>query len=276
MCGMDLMEKLDQCDMVLVGLGEEFDGKARLRQIPEYVKGCGILEKEGLKWLIPFWNELCSEKLGESLLEQSLARLTTLLENKNYFVVSVSTNSRIAHHPWKNGRLVMPCGTVLRKQCGDGCRDVLSEVTETEREELRERLIRMGERDSFQDISGRYEAGSGGGQGEKLLGICPKCGMPLVLNNVYAKAYNEDGYLERWRLYTKWLQGTLNHRLLVLELGVGMDFPSVVRWPFEKVTFFNQKAFLCRVNEKLYQLTEELAEKGCGISQNAIDWLSRL
>ena len=68
----------------------------------------------------------------------------------------------------------------------------------------------------------------------------------------------------------------MNHKLLVLELGVGMQFPSVIRWPFEKVVFFNQKAFLCRVNEKLYQLTEELAGKGCGISMNAIDWLKQL
>ena len=68
----------------------------------------------------------------------------------------------------------------------------------------------------------------------------------------------------------------MNKKLLVLELGVGMRFPSVIRWPFEKVVFFNQKAFLCRVNEKLYHLTEELAEKGCGISVNAIDWLNQL
>ena len=86
----------------------------------------------------------------------------------------------------------------------------------------------------------------------------------------------EAGYLEQWRLYTKWLQGTLNHKLFVLELGVGMRFPSVIRWPFEKVAFFNQKAYLCRVHEKLYQLTKELAEKGCGISKNAIDWLGEL
>lgn len=272
---MDLTEKLNQCDMVLVGLGEEFDERGRLRQVPEYIKGCEILEKEGLRWLIPFWNEICSERLGESPLEQALGRLTSLLENKNYFVVSVSVNSRIAHNPWKSGRLVMPCGTVLRKQCSDGCRGVLSEVTQTEREELRERLIRMGGEDSLRDTSGQYVAKSGR-KGENLLGVCPKCGAPFVFNNVYTETYNEDGYMEQWRLYTKWLQGTLNRRLLVLELGVGMDFPSVIRWPFEKVAFFNQKAFLCRVNEKLYQLTEELAEKGCGISQNAIDWLSRL
>ena len=77
-------------------------------------------------------------------------------------------------------------------------------------------------------------------------------------------------------MYTKWLQGTLNHRLIVLELGVSMRFPSVIRWPFEKVAYFNNKATFIRVNENLYQLTEELAGKGVGIPQNAIEWLKIL
>ena len=98
----------------------------------------------------------------------------------------------------------------------------------------------------------------------------------MVLNNIFAEGYNENGYLEQWKVYTKWLQGTVNHRLLVLELGVGMRFPTVVRWPFEKVAFFNNKAAFVRVNEKLYQLSEELAIKGCGIAQNAIAWLEIL
>ena len=74
----------------------------------------------------------------------------------------------------------------------------------------------------------------------------------------------------------KWLQGTLNRKLFILELGVGMRFPTVIRWPFEKAAFYNKRACFCRVNEKLYHLTEELAEKGWGISQNAIDWLLKL
>lgn len=98
----------------------------------------------------------------------------------------------------------------------------------------------------------------------------------MILNTIYAESYNEAGYIEQWQIYTKWLQGTLNRKLLVLELGVGMQFPSVIRWPFEKVAFFNNKASFVRVNERLYQLTAELASKGVGISQNAIEWINQL
>ncbi len=260
----DLREKLDQSDMVLVGLGEEFDDRARLRRNAEYTGLCGRLKDEGAAWLIPAWRELCSRRMGEGPVNQALERLTGLLEGRNYFVVSVSTSSRIASSPWREARLVMPCGTALRKQCSGGCREVLCQVTEDEQARLQEALERAERGLSLQ------------AEGEALLGVCPECGAPLVLNNIYAENYNEDGYLEQWQTYMKWLQGTPNRRLLVLELGVGMDFPSVIRWPFEKAVFFNQKAFLCRVNERLYQLTEELAGKGCGISQNAIDWAGQL
>ena len=108
------------------------------------------------------------------------------------------------------------------------------------------------------------------------LGKCPECGAPLILNNVYAEKYNENGYLPDWQIYTKWLQGTLNKKLLILELGVGMQFPSVIRFPFEKIAFYNNKAEFYRVNEKLYHLTEELKDKGKAISENAIDWLLSL
>ena len=105
------------------------------------------------------------------------------------------------------------------------------------------------------------------------LGNCPSCGKPLIFNNIYAEKYDENGYLSQWQLYTKWLQGTLNRRILILELGVGMKFPSVIRWPFEKIAFFNNKASFYRVNETLYQMSEELKDKGISIAKNSIDWL---
>lgn len=259
--GMDreaFLDKIEQSEMVLVGLGEEFDGTKLLRQRADYGNGCETLKAEGLSWMIPAWNEYCLEQAGEHIIEAALDKLDVLLEGKNHFIVSVSMNSRIA----RGSRTVMPCGSVFRKQCSAGCGDVLQEVTEEEREILKNVFHGLAsERLKKEMVS---------------LGTCPNCGAPLILNNIHAENYNENGYLDQWKLYMKWLQGTLNRKLLVLELGVGMQFPTVIRWPFEKTAFFNQKAYFCRVNEKLYQLTKELVGKGCGISEDAVAWLARL
>lgn len=67
--------------------------------------------------------------------------------------------------------------------------------------------------------------------------------------------------VSNWDEYNAWLTKTLNKSLLVLELGVGLAYPNVVRWPFEKVAFVNNKAKMIRVHKSLYQTTDELGEK---------------
>lgn len=259
----EILAKISDSDMVLVGLGEDFDDILRLRDISEYKRGKEWLRETGHSWLIPAWNEYCSAKLQEDSVSSALKKLASRLNGKNYYIVSTATDHRVAVAPWKADSVVMPCGTAFRKQCSEGCEQVLEDVTDSEQAML----------EAF--FSALYE---GNLSVEKTIemGRCSQCGAPMVLNNIYAEKYNEQGYMEQWKRYTKWLQGTLNHKLIVLELGVGMQFPSVIRWPFEKIAFFNNRAVFVRVHEKLYQLTEELAGKGCGIPKNAIDWLRSL
>ena len=47
----------------------------------------------------------------------------------------------------------------------------------------------------------------------------------------------------------------------------------MIRFPFEKIGYYNQKALFVRVNGGLYYLTKELSERGVAIAKNAIDWL---
>lgn len=79
-----------------------------------------------------------------------------------------------------------------------------------------------------------------------------------------------------WKMYNTWLSCTLNKELCILELGVGLKYPTVVRWPFEKVAMLNNKAKMFRVHESLYQSTEEIKEKCVCIKRNPIDLLSDL
>lgn len=258
----ELREQLAQAELVLVGLGEEFDAACQLKGVEEFTKGRQLLQDRSMSWLVPAWGEYCVERIGLDMVRPMLEKLVNLLNGRNYYAVSVSTNSAVAS-VMDGDRLVMPCGSVLTKQCGNGCE---GEIFPVEKEDLTSLNI------FFQKLwDGCFER-------EKipLLGSCSRCGHPMVLNNVYADGYDESGYLEAWQRYTKWLQGTLNRRLFLLELGVSMGFPTVVRRPFEKITTYNQKAFLCRVNENLYQLPADLLSKGVGISKNAIDWLGQL
>ena len=55
-----------------------------------------------------------------------------------------------------------------------------------------------------------------------------------------------------------------------------MTFPTVIRWPFEKVVFFNQKASLVRVHSMLGQVTEEIADRAYGFSRDPKEFMKEL
>lgn len=269
----EILTAIREADLVLVGIGEEFDETGVDGNAVDYIKGREFLEKEKKLWLIPDYDkryrEQNSGKHAENMLK-ALGNLAELLKDKNYFVVSTAMNDMIAATPWKEGRLVMPCGDSGKKQCSDGCEEGLQELLDADQCNIAAYIDSV--RQDISDGNNAKEATTW----QMDIGICPKCGKPLILNNIYAEKYDEKGYLSQWQLYTKWLQGTLNKKLVIIELGVGMKFPSVIRWPFEKVAFFNNKAHMYRVNGRLYQLSEELKGKGTAIAKNSIDWLLSL
>ncbi|MCR5755783.1 MAG: hypothetical protein K6G30_13345 [Acetatifactor sp.] len=242
-------------DKILIGIGEEFDtvlsaeGKKEAGCCKQFLK-----EKSRLD-LLPAIEMLCRDKEDTKIID-GLAKLVKLIEDKDYYVVSTSTNSYIDSIKWKENRLVTPCGGSTYKQCPDCCEGSLTKLEDDDWAEIKK----------IKNHSTITEQ----------LGICKVCGQKLILNNIYAKKYDESSYLKDWQQYMTWLQRTINRKLMILELGVGLQYPSVIRWPFEKVAFYNQKASFYRVNEKLYQLTPELHDKGKTIAQNSIDWLASL
>lgn len=118
-------------------------------------------------------------------------------------------------------------GTLWRldeKQCPDGCEEGIQTVTEADEEQLQE---------SFKKLQTN-------GFSVPDLGKCPKCGKKLVLNNVYAGRYDEKGYLKTWTEYQNWLQNTLNHKMVLLEIGEGNRFPTIIRSPLRESLCFNK------------------------------------
>ena len=164
-------------------------------------------------------------------------KLASILEGKNYFIVSLCMDDIIYKSNLKEDRIVTPLGGYRFKQCSMACTDDLYDVQED---------------------------------------LCPKCHAPLVFNNFLAENYVEAGYLPMWEKHKKWLVGTLNKSLLCLELGVSMKFPQISRCPFERISILNNKAYFVRVNEKLPQLNADLKGKSESFASNSVEWLKEL
>lgn len=324
---MDLMKDVEEAEMILVGLGSEFDGYgmgesyANIRGSQNSDSALKVMEKlenTEYAWLIPAYREYLEVKEGdrkerpdENRVGSALDKLRELLEGKNYFLISQAQHGRIPRIKWRENRLVMPCGSTLKKQCIQNCGYEVEEkrescfpltpeeqkglyeccecledwligegrtekAEEVDQENLSDEVLRAlkmigktAETDIvMQKLRERIP--------EDLLGRCPHCGAGMALNVVQAINYDEKGYLSEWQHYTKWLQGSVNRQLLVLELGVGMQYPGMIRIPFERVTLLNQKAKMYRIHEKLYRVPDDLGKKGVGIAENSIDWLNNL
>lgn len=106
--------------------------------------------------------------------------------------------------------------------------------------------------------------------------IVAPCGSEKKGNVITDENYDESWYLPQWNKYRLWLQGTVNKKLCILELGVGFEYPTVVRFAFEKIAYFNQKCTMYRVHEKFAQLTPEIKERCTAVPENAVSFVSSL
>lgn len=96
----------------------------------------------------------------------------------------------------------------------------------------------------------------------------------MLAQRIVAPCQNEDG--PQWDHYLQWLSGTLNQKLLILELGVGFEHAGVIRFPFERTAFINQKARMIRVNGTFPQISEELQAKAIPVAQDSVEWVRAL
>lgn len=81
---------------------------------------------------------------------------------------------------------------------------------------------------------------------------------------------------KQWTLYNKWLSDTLNKKLLIIELGEDFSRPHIFRWPFEKIVFINKLSTLYRINEKFYQLPENIGNRAYGYKINVNNFIEEL
>lgn len=241
-----LKEQLAGCEKVLIGLGEEW-------------------------------------KSGEEVrLGRAYQALYELVKEKDYFIVTMATDARIYETALGSRQEMVqaagqaPGEDLCCEALEEGLREKMDRIFPP-KQELKEsrwqRIVAPCGNETWRQCSlactkDIWEPG------EIPDDRCPHCGAPMTGNTTEAQVYIEEGYLPQWERYTHWLAGTLNKKTLILELGVGFGNPGVIRFPFEKAAYFNQKAFLCRVNMRFPQIAGELHGRARGIAADSVEWMA--
>lgn len=183
-------------------------------------------------------------------------KLHNLVKDKDYRIITLSMDNS-EQKVFDKDKVVSPCGNINLLQCADGCSDEL--IDDLSSAEWLTMKIRKKETIDDTDFP-----------------VCNSCKSKLVFNNILAKNYNENGYIEKFEEYKKWLQTTINKKLVIIELSVGMRYPTVIRLPFDKVCMYNQKCSFYRINDNLYQHTKENSERGISVNMSGADFLNML
>ena len=70
-----------------------------------------------------------------------------------------------------------------------------------------------------------------------LIPYCPHCGKPVTMNLRSDDSFVEDeGWNKAAERYADFLQSVKGRRVLFLELGVGYNTPSIIKYPFWGMT----------------------------------------
>lgn len=254
----EIAEKSKNAELVLVGIGEEFQydwnillQNERYQQIEKEIEG-----REEYRWIIPFLYKMALEEYQDENLAKAYINLKEILDGCNYFIISTTMDDYVYQYGFKDGKIVTPCGGFRNMQCDYNCNGHLTELDRKIYDKVRLYYNKKA------DLEELHEP------------ICGQCGQRIRFNQIGTTKYAQEGYLPMWETYMKWLQGTVNKKVCVIELGVGLQLPTIIRWPFERIVYYNKKAFLYRIHSTLYQLEEKIGDRGMGIKEKPINFLS--
>jgi type II secretory pathway component PulC len=102
----EIEQKIKDADLVLVGIGAEFENK-----------------------------KYCIEERAR----QALYSLSEVLKGKNYFLLTTCTNDILEDISFKTDRMVAPCGTLKKKQC-ELCENSVARLTEEDAQLMKQAI----------------------------------------------------------------------------------------------------------------------------------------
>lgn len=77
---------------------------------------------------------------------------------------------------------------------------------------------------------------------ESAFPVCPFCGAPAQMG------FRPSNYEALTQPYIDFIERCRDKTLCLIEFGVGYNTPGVIRWPFDRITYYYEHAHLFRVN----------------------------
>ena len=155
-------------------------------------------------------------------------KLLELVKDKDYFVITTNVDHCFQKAGFDKERIFYTQGDYDLFQCSEPCHKKTYD---------NEKIITL-----------MYEQQKNMKIPSELIPKCPICKKPMTMNLRSDDSFVEDeGWHRAAEKYTDFLD-TKNGRMLYLELGVGFNTPSIIKYPFWQMTANNPQATYACIN----------------------------
>ena len=104
----------------------------------------------------------------------------------------------------------------------------------------------------------------------ELVPKCPVCGRPMAMNlradNTFVQ---DDGWYAAAERYNNFVRNHKDLNIVLLELGVGFNTPSIIKYPFINIALQNPNATYACVNYGYAVAPKEIADRSICIDGDA-------
>ena len=156
-------------------------------------------------------------------------RLFELMKDKDYFVITTNVDHQFQKAGFDKHRLFYTQGDYGLWQCSEPCHQKTYDNEETVR--------KMFEQQKNMRVP------------SELVPKCPVCKKPMSMNLRADDTFVEDeGWHRAAERYDEFLRRHDELHILFLELGVGMNTPVIIKYPFWRITAQNPNAVYACLN----------------------------
>ena len=266
---MDQIEKLklalDQADAVVVGAGAGLSASAGLtysgerfqKNFGDFIEEYGIRDMysggfypfETLEEYWAWWSRHIMVNRYEKAPKPVYEQLRALVGDKDYFILTTNVDHQFQLAGFDKERLFYTQGDYGLWQCSKPCHQQTYDNEETVRRMVTEQR------------SMKVPA--------ELIPRCPKCGRPMTMNLRSDNTFVQDeGWYAAQSRYEDFLRRHQGQRVLFLELGVGVNTPVIIKYPFWQMTARNPKAVYACINYGQAYVPKEIAKQSICIDSD--------
>ena len=176
-----------------------------------------------------FWSRYIHINRYEPIPKNTYSKLFELVKDKDYFVLTTNVDHCFQRSGFDKKRLFYTQGDYGLFQCSLPCKNVTYDN---------------------EDIIAAMRATEEDGKiPTELIPNCPNCGRPLTTNLRADNRFVEDeGWHRANEHYGEFLRRHEGLKVLFLELGVGLNTPVIIKYPFWEYTKANERATYACLN----------------------------